>query len=96
MPTTIKGQAACPECGSTQPVKHDGRKYFINCADCLTFTTYQSKAAQQRVLSKLTPAATESAPTEIGVAKEKPAAKPKLHKPVRATDSLVNALSELF
>ncbi len=96
MPTTIKGQAACPECGSTQPVKHDGRKYFINCAECKTMTNYQSKTAQQRLLGKLTPTATESSPNEKEKPEEKPAAQPKLYKPVRATDSLINALSELF
>ena len=52
---TINGTAPCPECGSKQDVKHDGRKYYINCIDCRTFTNYQSKEAKARILQRLQP-----------------------------------------
>jgi len=90
MPTTIKGHAACPECGSTQPAKHDGRKYFINCAECRTMTSYQSKAAQQRLLGKLSPIESEATSTETTTPEPKP------YKPVRASDSVFSNLTDLF
>ncbi len=93
MPTTIKGQSKCPECGSIQPVKYDGRKYFINCAECRTMTTYQSKAAQQRLLNKLAPGKEETPAPET---EPEPTNKPKTYKPSHAPDGLLGILDEIF
>ncbi len=88
MATTIKGHVACPECNSTQPVKHDGRKYFINCAECRTFTSYQSKAAQARLLNKLTPVVDKAEQPEEKAQPPQEKSTPKIHKPVNASDSV--------
>jgi len=53
MATEIKGNAPCPDCNSIQPVKYDGRKYFINCSECRTLTSYQSKVAKARIEQRL-------------------------------------------
>ena len=50
---TVKGRCECPECGSTQDLKHDGRKFFISCTDCGTLIHYQSKKARLRAENKL-------------------------------------------
>jgi|GEM_PF-1543733 len=55
MPKVIKGHAKCPECGDTQPVQFDSKKYFISCTACRTFTSYQSKEAKARIQNRLTP-----------------------------------------
>lgn len=55
MASTIKGYAACPECGSRQAVKGDGRKLFITCTECRTFTNYLSKDAKARIEQRLVP-----------------------------------------
>ena len=65
MPKTLKGHANCPECSDTQPVQFDGKKYFISCSHCRTFTSYQSKEAKARIQHRLTPVAeTISEPEE--------------------------------
>ena len=46
-------QAACPECSDTQSVMYDGRKYYIKCSACGTYTNYQSKAAQAQILQRV-------------------------------------------
>jgi len=55
MPKEIKGHADCPECHAHQPVQFDGKKYFISCTDCRTFTSYQSKEAKARIQNRLVP-----------------------------------------
>ena len=50
---TAIGQAACPECGDPQTVMYDGRKYYIKCSACGTYTNYQSKAAQAQILQRV-------------------------------------------
>ena len=55
MTQIIKGHTACPECGDTQAVKYDGRKFYISCTHCRTFTSYQSKTAKARIEARLTP-----------------------------------------
>ncbi len=51
----VIGHATCPECSETNPVWSDGRKYYIKCSSCHTFTHYQSKPAKERLLTKLQP-----------------------------------------
>jgi len=53
MTTSIVGKLPCPDCKSEQDVKHDGRKYFINCGECRTMSTYQSTAAKDRIEQRL-------------------------------------------
>jgi len=53
MPKEIKGHAHCPECNDTQAVQFDGRKYFISCTHCRTFTSYQSAEAKARIQARL-------------------------------------------
>jgi len=96
---TIKGQAPCPECGSTQDVKHDGRKFYIPCTECRTMTSYQSKAAKERIEKKLVPV--DPVPeTPETIEKEKPKEppkKPRMAKPANATTgSFFDSLNELF
>jgi len=81
MPTTIKGHVPCPECQSTQEVKHDGRKYFISCTECKTFTNYQSKIAKARIEGRLTPV-------------DKPERRPPT--PAKASGGFLESLNELF
>lgn len=86
------GYAACPECGDTQTVMHDGRKYYIKCASCGAFINYQSNAAKARIEAKLTPLVTgnpEPEPPDSGPetaqAEPKPDTlqKPKREKPYK-------------
>ncbi len=102
MATTIKGQATCPECGSVQEVKHDGRKYYISCTECRTFTNYQSAVAKARIENRLTPLAVQEKPEttektketgEPKKAKEKPKPTPT---PVRTPGGFFDAFNELF
>ena len=65
MASVIKGKAKCPECGSNQDVKHDGRKFYINCSECRTMTNYQSKVAQARVLERMTVEPKEPKPAPL-------------------------------
>jgi len=55
MPKEVKGHANCPECQTHQAVQFDGKKYFISCTDCRTFTSYQSKEAKARIQNRLIP-----------------------------------------
>ena len=55
MPKVTKGHAHCPECNEIQAVQFDGKKYFISCTHCRTFTSYQSKQAKARIQQRLTP-----------------------------------------
>jgi len=79
MATTIKGTSPCPECGSTQSVKSDGRKYFIHCTECKTFTHYQNKDAKKRIEAKIIPIEAPETPPETNKTKtEQAPVKPKL------------------
>jgi len=62
MPKVTKGHAACPECTEIQPVQYDGKKYFISCSHCRTFTSYQANVAKARIQQRLTPV--EDVPAE--------------------------------
>ncbi len=95
MPTVIKGTAPCPECGNTQSVKHDGRKYFITCTDCRTMTSYQSKAAKERIEKRLKPI--DPKPETDKKIEFKDEGKPKPPPtPVRTTGGFFEALNDLF
>lgn len=97
MPKEIKGHASCPECSDTQPVQFDGKKYFISCTSCRTFTSYQSKEAKARIQNRLTPITAKEEPQEEqpepiqGTPEIKTNAKP--YKPVK-TPSFLESLSE--
>ena len=92
MPTTIKGTSKCPECGSEQNVKHDGRKFFITCTDCRTMTSYQSKEAKARIEKRLKPV---DPPPE---APETIPAKPKRlpPTPARVSGGFLDAFNDMF
>ena len=100
MPKETKGHANCPECNDTQAVQFDGRKYFISCTNCRTFTSYQSKEAKARIQQRLTPITTpepepqENQPEPIqGTPDIKTTGKP--YKPVN-TPSFLESLSEFL
>lgn len=91
------GQATCPECGETETVMHDGRKYYIKCSSCGALINYQSNAAKARIEAKLKPVAEKPTEPESPepVQPEKPETsehqegqpkKTKPYKPARATD----------
>jgi len=104
MATTIKGKLPCPDCGSIEEVKHDGRKYFIHCTACRTYTHYQTKEAQTRLQARLdalmafyktTLEADARKIKEAAEAEARPKNKPKqrLYKPVQINtviDRLIN------
>lgn len=97
MSKVTKGHADCPECHEQQPVQFDGKKYFINCTHCRTFTSYQSKAAKARIQERLTPlpepdmTETEQPDNVPGTPAIKTNAKP--YKPVN-TKSFFESLNE--
>ena len=103
MPKTIKGHAHCPECKQQQPVQYDGKKYFISCTHCRTFTSYQAKEAKARIQARLTPVVVpeekENTPLENqpepvqGTPEIKTTGKP--YKPVK-TPSFLESLSEFL
>ncbi len=103
MPKTIKGHSHCPECHEPQPVQYDGKKYFISCTHCRTFTSYQAKEAKARIQARLTPVAApeekesttpEDQPAPLqGTPAIKTTGKP--YKPVR-TPSFLESLSEFL
>ena len=95
MASVIKGHATCPECGSKQEVKHDTRKFYINCAECRTMTSYQSKAAQARILERMT-VATDEPQLKEPETKKIISSEPRPAKPARANDSFFDALNDLF
>ena len=93
MPTTIKGTSKCPECGSEQSVKHDGRKYFISCTECRTFTSYQSKAAKERIEKRLKPIDPVPEPTPK-IEKEEVNKYPP--RRVRASSGVLDSFDDFF
>lgn len=96
MATTIKGTSPCPECGSTQNVKHDGRKFFITCTDCRTMTSYQSKEAKARIEKRLVPVDPLPEQSET-IEPTKTEKAPRLAPtPVRVSGSFFDSLNELF
>ncbi len=100
MPKTTKGHANCPECNDTQPVQFDGKKYFINCTSCRTFTSYQSKEAKARIQNRLTPIE-EPEPVNVEKKPETIEGTPELKtngqpfKPVK-TKSFIESLGEFL
>ncbi len=100
MPKTTKGHANCPECNDTQPVQFDGKKYFISCTSCRTFTSYQSKEAKARIQNRLTPLEepkTEPVEEQPAPVEGTPAIKTngQPFKPVK-TPSFLESLSEFL
>ncbi len=99
MPKVIKGHANCPECNEQQPVQFDGKKYFISCTSCRTFTSYQSKEAKARIQNRLTPVEIKEDQQEeqpervVGTSEIKTNAKP--YKPVK-TPSFIESLGEFL
>lgn len=53
MSTEIMGQLPCPECGSNQDLKTDGRKHTLKCHDCGLLAYYQTKDAKARIEKRL-------------------------------------------
>ncbi len=102
MATTIAGQLPCPDCKSEQDVKSDGRKYFINCTECRTMSTYQSKAAKTRIEKRLFPGS-EPEPEPEAITPKDDTPEPEtpvkpVPTPARANDSsgIFSFLNDLF
>lgn len=72
MVATIKGYAPCPECGAEQPVMDDTRKLYIRCDECRTYTNYQSKAAKERILNRLTAHETQTEDAKEAIENDPP------------------------
>lgn len=53
MTTEIMGQLPCPECGTEQDLKTDGRKHTLKCQDCGTLAYYQSKNSKAHIEQRL-------------------------------------------
>jgi len=96
MATTVKGTSKCPECGSEQNVKHDGRKFFITCTHCRTMTSYQSKEAKARIEKCIKPI--DPKPEAVKTIEAKQAeTKPKLPPtPARVPGGFFDVLNDMF
>ena len=95
MAMEIKGQLPCPDCGSIQAVKGDVRKYMINCQECGTLTSYQSKAAKARIEKRL--AAPEKPPEKQPENKpEPPKEEPQTPTPKKSVGLLQSLFDDLF
>jgi len=53
MTTEIMGRLPCPECGTEQDLKTDGRKHTLKCQYCGTLAYYQSKNAKAHIERRL-------------------------------------------